>query len=46
MSKVLLISSRNIYNTSGELRLIKNRTETLLQQYRVSTDCIMIKDNR
>lgn len=43
IKKILLISSRNLYNTSGELRLVKNRTQTLLQNYCVSTDCVMIK---
>lgn len=41
--KVLLITSRNVYGTSGELRLIKNRTETLLHSYGVETDILLFK---
>lgn len=41
--KVLLITSRNVYGTSGELRLIKNRTETLLHCYSVETDVLLFK---
>ena len=41
--KVLLITSRNVYGTSGELRLIKNRTETLLHSYGVETDILIFK---
>lgn len=44
--KVLLITSRNVYGTSGELRLIKNRTETLLQSYEVETDILLFKKDR
>lgn len=43
MKRLLLISSRNLYNTSGELRLVKNRTETLLNKYQVSTDFVVLK---
>ena len=38
MKKILFISSRNIINTCGELRLIKNRAQVLYQQYDISTD--------
>lgn len=41
--KILLITSRNVYGTSGELRLIKNRTETLLHKYSVETDIVLYK---
>jgi len=44
--KVLLITSRNVYGTSGELRLIKNRTETLLHSYGVETDILLFKRDR
>ena len=46
MKTILLISSRNLYNTSGELRLVKNRTETLLNRYDVSTDFVVLKDKK
>lgn len=38
MKKILFITSRNIINTCGELRLIKNRAETLYDKYKVSSD--------
>ncbi len=41
--KILLITSRNVYSTSGELRLIKNRTETLLDAYGIETDVVFFK---
>ncbi len=44
--KVLLITSRNVYGTSGELRLIKNRTETLLLCYNVETDILLFKRDK
>ena len=44
--KVLFVTSRNVYSTSGELRLIKNRTETLLQSYGVETDILLFKRDR
>jgi len=44
--RVLLITSRNVYGTSGELRLIKNRTETLLNTYGVETDILLFKRDR
>lgn len=44
--KVLLITSRNVYGTSGELRLIKNRTETLLHSYGIETEILLFKRNR
>lgn len=46
MRKILLISNRNLYNTSGELRLIKNRTETLMHVYQVGTDVILLKNKK
>lgn len=42
MSKILFITSRNMLTTSGELRLIKNRAETLFHQYDISTDFIAV----
>lgn len=36
--RVLFITSRNAYSTSGELRLIKNRTEFLLNDFNIITD--------
>lgn len=41
-----MITSRNVYGTSGELRLIKNRTETLLHSYGVETDILLFKRDR
>jgi len=41
--KVLFITTRNVYSTCGELRLIKNRTITLLNEYGISTDFLVIK---
>lgn len=44
--KVLFITSRNVYSTSGELRLIKNRAETLLHNYEVETSILLFKRDR
>ncbi|WP_282020649.1 glycosyltransferase [Planomicrobium okeanokoites] len=41
MKKVLFITTRNILNTSGELRLIKNRAEAMYNQWGVETDYIV-----
>lgn len=41
--KILFITSRNAYSTSGELRLIKNRAETLLDVYGVTTDFEVVR---
>ena len=42
MKKVLFITSRNIFTTCGEIRLIKNRAEALYQYYGVATDFLAI----
>ncbi|MBH0230748.1 glycosyltransferase [Halobacillus yeomjeoni] len=42
MSKILFITSRNIINTSGELRLIKNRTQVLNEKYGITKDFAVI----
>ena len=46
MRRILLISNRNLYNTSGELRLVKHRTETLMRVYRVGTDVVLLKNKK
>jgi len=46
MNKILFITTRNILNTCGELRLIKNRTKTLYDKWNVSTDFIVICDRK
>lgn len=43
--KLLLITSRNIYNTNGEIRLIKNRANTLYNQFGIITDFICYHDD-
>lgn len=40
MKKLLMITSRNILTSCGELRLIKNRAEHLFNDYNISTDFI------
>lgn len=40
MKKILLITNRNVLTSSGELRLIKNRAESLFRIYGVQTDII------
>ena len=42
MNKVLVVTSRNVHTTSGELRLIKNRAEALYKNYGIPTDFISI----
>ena len=42
---ILFISSRNIYNTNGEIRLIKNRANTLYRQFGIITDFICYHDD-
>lgn len=44
--KILLITSRNAYSTSGELRLIKNRAKTLSEVYGVQTDVIVFRHKK
>lgn len=47
MSKnILYITTRNILSTSGELRLIKNRTNVLYEKWDINTDFIAIADQR
>lgn len=41
--KMLFITSRNAYSTSGELRLIKNRAESLADIYGVVTDFEVVR---
>lgn len=38
MSRILFITCRNIINTCGELRLIKNRAQALYKHYDIQTD--------
>mgnify|MGYP004595898827 CR=1 FL=1 len=40
MKRLLMITSRNILTSCGELRLIKNRAEYLYKDYNVATDFI------
>lgn len=46
MNKILFITTRNILNTSGELRLIKNRAKTLFMKWGVITDFIVLCSNK
>lgn len=41
MQKILFITNRNVLTTSGELRLIKNRAESLYNDYNIPTDFIV-----
>ena len=41
MSKILFVTSRNILTTSGELRLVKNRAESLFESYQIVTDFLV-----
>ncbi len=43
---VLFITSRNIVNTCGELRLIKNRTICLHNEYKKATDFIVCRSKK
>lgn len=42
MRKILFITTRNVFTTSGEFRLIKNRTKTLYEKWGIITDFIAI----
>lgn len=42
MKRILFITNRNILTTSGELRLIKNRAESLYVNYGIPTDFIAL----
>lgn len=46
MNKILFISSRNLLTSSGELRLIKNRAESLYSDFGVSTDFIVFSSEK
>lgn len=43
---ILFVTNRNILTTCGELRLIKNRAETLFSTYGISTDFLAIANSR
>ncbi len=43
--RLLFITNRNIYNTNGALRLIKNRANTFHEKFGVVTDFICYCDN-
>ena len=45
-SRILFISNRNIITTCGELRLIKNRAETLYSAYGIPTDFIALANSK
>ena len=44
--RILFVTSRNVINTCGELRLIKNRAICLHDTYGVSTDFIVYRSNK
>ena len=44
--RVLFVTSRNAYSTSGELRLIKNRFLTLMNQYDSTIDVVNFRHQR
>ncbi len=46
MKKILLISNRNLYNTTGEMRLVKNRAITLHDVYGIKTDFVVFRDQK
>ncbi len=46
MNRILFVTSRNIVNTCGELRLIKNRAETLYNIYHISTDFVVLTSQK
>lgn len=41
MKKILFVTSRNVINTCGELRLIKNRAQVLYKRYGFVTDFLV-----
>lgn len=43
MNKILFVTTRNVLTSSGELRLIKNRAESLFHEYGIITDIIAIQ---
>lgn len=44
--RILFVSNRNILTTCGELRLIKNRAETLYTVYGITTDFIALSNSK
>ncbi|MEW6621772.1 MAG: glycosyltransferase [Bacillota bacterium] len=46
MNRILFITTRNVLNTSGEFRLIKNRTKTLYEKWNVQTEFIVVCSNK
>lgn len=44
--KILFVTNRNILTTCGELRLIKNRAETLFSEYEIPTDFIVLANSK
>ena len=43
--RILFLTSRNIYNTNGELRLIKNRANVLYEEFGIISDFICYHDD-
>lgn len=43
---ILFVTSRNAYNTCGELRLIKNRAEVLKREYGFDTEFVVFKTKK
>lgn len=43
MSKLLFVTSRNILETSGEMRLIKNRAKVIEEKYNLKSDFIALR---
>ena len=41
---LLFVSSRNIYNSTGELRLVKTRANVLKEKFNISSDFICIRN--
>ena len=46
MKKILFITNRNIANTCGELRLIKNRAISLYEQFGIVTDFLLFTNKK
>ena len=46
MKKILFITDRNVLTTSGELRLIKNRAESLYNESNICTDFIVLSKKK
>jgi len=46
MSNILFVTTRNVLNTSGELRLIKNRTKALFTNWNIVTEFIVINSKK